>query len=120
MVYLAGSFTGVLIPKFTCNCKVAKDSKRKMTTPPFLKPGDKVAIVCTARKISRAEIEPVVNVLQSWGLEVVVGDTVRSERHQFACMTIKRQLDIQTTSKSFLPTPNGSLVTAMLPCCIRT
>lgn len=52
--------------------------------PPKLIPGDKIAIVATARKISPDELQPAIQVFQSWGLEVVVDDELFAVDHQFA------------------------------------
>jgi muramoyltetrapeptide carboxypeptidase len=47
-----------------------------MITPPYLKPNSKVAIVCMAGKITLDTVLPAIAILESWGLQVVVGDTV--------------------------------------------
>ncbi|GGE98710.1 S66 peptidase family protein [Hymenobacter cavernae] len=65
------------------------------TTPPPLRPGDRVAIVCPARKVSHAEVVAAVTILTSWGLEVVLGDTVTAEYHQFAGPDELRRSDFQ-------------------------
>ena len=65
------------------------------TTPPSLRPGDRVAIVCPARKVSHAEVAASVAILTSWGLEVVLGDTVTAEHHQFAGPDELRRADFQ-------------------------
>ncbi|WP_324675296.1 LD-carboxypeptidase [Hymenobacter sp. GOD-10R] len=65
------------------------------TTPPSLRPGDRVAIVCPARKVSHAEVAASVSILTSWGLEVVLGDTVTAEYHQFAGSDELRRADFQ-------------------------
>lgn len=54
-----------------------------MNIPPYLKKGDKVAITCPAKKLPH-EITDAVNLLQSWGLEVVLGETVYASHNQFA------------------------------------
>src|SRR6202000_2348228 len=51
--------------------------------PPYLKPGDKIAITCPAKKLP-APMTDAVNLLESWGLEVVLGETVNASFHQFA------------------------------------
>lgn len=56
---------------------------RSSKTPPFLKPGDKVAITCPAKKLPR-DINDAVKLLESWGLEVILGDTIDASWHQFA------------------------------------
>ena len=67
-----------------------------MITPVFLKPGDKVAIVATARKITPAEVEPAIKTMESWGLEVVVGDSLYESDRQFAGTDSQRTSDLQT------------------------
>lgn len=52
--------------------------------PSALHAGDKVAIAATARKISPAEIEPTVRLLQEWGLEVIVPEGLFEEYGQLA------------------------------------
>ncbi|OUJ70158.1 S66 peptidase family protein [Hymenobacter crusticola] len=65
------------------------------TTAPSLRPGDRVAIVCPARKVSHAEVAAAVAILASWGLEVMLGDTVTAEYHQFAGTDELRRADFQ-------------------------
>ena len=67
-----------------------------MNTPPYIKKGDKVAVVGTARKISRKEIGPAIEVLEKWGLEVVLGPNLYNEAHQFAGTGAERANDLQT------------------------
>ena len=54
-----------------------------MKVPPFLKKRDKVAIVAPAGNIPGGVLDAV-GLLQSWGLEVVLGESVNSFHHQFA------------------------------------
>ncbi|KAA9340975.1 S66 peptidase family protein [Adhaeribacter soli] len=60
-----------------------------------LQPGDKIAIVSTARKVSSEEMQSAISVLQSWGLEVVLGETVGADFHQFAGPDELRRNDLQ-------------------------
>jgi len=66
-----------------------------MTTPPFLQPGDKVAIVSPARSITFEEVYPAMRILQRWGLEVVLGTHVFSKSDQFAGTDDQRVHDFQ-------------------------
>lgn len=66
-----------------------------MKTPDYLKKGDKVAIIATARKISLDEITPALNLLKSWGLIPVVGKTIGLEDRQFAGSIEERVNDLQ-------------------------
>ena len=62
--------------------------------PPYLKKGDKIAITCPAKKLPRP-MDDAVALLQSWGLEVVLGDTVTASFHQFAGDDDLRAHDLQ-------------------------
>lgn len=53
-------------------------------TPPLLHKGDRVAIVATARKVSPAEMEPAIGLLNHWGLDVQVDDSLFAAENQFA------------------------------------
>ena len=61
---------------------------------PYLKKGDKVAITCPAKKLP-IPMTDAVNLLTSWGLEVVLGDTVNASYHQFAGDDAYRAADLQ-------------------------
>lgn len=63
--------------------------------PPFLKHGDRIGIVATARKISKEEIQPAATILNSWGLEVVLGKNLFKEYHQFSGTDKERAEDLQ-------------------------
>jgi muramoyltetrapeptide carboxypeptidase len=62
--------------------------------PPYLKKGDKVAITCPAKKLP-FPMTDAVTLLQSWGLEVVLGETVTASHHQFAGDDELRAKDLQ-------------------------
>jgi muramoyltetrapeptide carboxypeptidase len=66
-----------------------------MITPPFLKKGDRIALVAPARKISPSEVATAINIFQSWGLEVVTGEHLFSTYNQFAGSDDQRQADFQ-------------------------
>lgn len=62
--------------------------------PPFLKKGDKIAITCPAKKLPNPMTDAI-KLLESWGLEVVLGDTVNASYHQFAGNDAFRAKDLQ-------------------------
>jgi muramoyltetrapeptide carboxypeptidase len=62
--------------------------------PPFLKKGDKIAITCPAKKLPNPMTDAIA-LLQSWGLEVVLGETVGASYHQFAGDDDLRAKDMQ-------------------------
>lgn len=51
---------------------------------PFLKTGDTIGIAATARKISAEEIEPAIQIFESWGLNVQLASTLFETQNQFA------------------------------------
>jgi muramoyltetrapeptide carboxypeptidase len=63
--------------------------------PPLLQPGQRVALVSTARKVSLAEIEFAHQTLTDWGLEVVLGESIGAASHQFAGDDTLRRRDLQ-------------------------
>jgi muramoyltetrapeptide carboxypeptidase len=63
--------------------------------PPYLKKGDKIAITCPAKKLPHPMTDAIA-LLQSWGLEVVLGETVDASYHQFAGDDKLRARDMQT------------------------
>lgn len=66
-----------------------------MIRPPFLKKGDTVGVCCTARKISMEEIQLAVDILKSWDLNVVIGDTIGKQDNQYGGTDAERQADFQ-------------------------
>ena len=83
------------------NLKLSEQEHKKLTkeiksykTPSYLQPGDTVAITCPAKKLPR-NIEDAVKLLESWGLNVVLGETVHASWHQFAGDDELRSTDFQ-------------------------
>ncbi|MBP6872913.1 MAG: LD-carboxypeptidase [Bacteroidales bacterium] len=66
-----------------------------MTTPPYLKKGDKIALVSPARKVTPEEISPAKKLFESWGLEVVEGENLYAAYNQFAGSDAQRTADMQ-------------------------
>ena len=62
--------------------------------PAYLKKGDKVAIVCPAKKLPRS-IDAAIAILKDWGLEVIIGETVTASYNQFAGDDALRITDLQ-------------------------
>lgn len=68
---------------------------RSFLIPPYLKKGDTVLIIATARARSKEAIEPAIKILQSWGLKVETGRFVFKQHHQFAGTDAQRAHDLQ-------------------------
>lgn len=66
----------------------------KIVAPASLKPGDRVGIVCPAGALSTS-IEPSIRLLESWGLRVQLGNTVKRKYYSFAGNDTERCRDLQ-------------------------
>ncbi|SMO56241.1 S66 peptidase family protein [Solitalea koreensis] len=51
--------------------------------PPFLKTGDTIGILCTARYVNMEQIQPAIKLFESWGLRVKLGDSIGAEWNIF-------------------------------------
>ncbi len=66
-----------------------------MKIPPYLKKNDTVAIVCTARKFFPEDAQPAIELLESWGLKVILGKTIGLNNFQLGGSDAERALDFQ-------------------------
>ena len=85
-------FSTVVIIFFTITATFAQN---KITMPDYLKKGDTVGILATARKIDLTTLEPAIKLLESWGLHVVIGKTIGKEENQLAGPDWFRATDFQ-------------------------
>lgn len=67
-----------------------------MIQPPYLKRGDKIAILAPARSITFEEVHPAMKLFQKWGLEVVLGSYIFNRENQLAGSDAQRAKDFQT------------------------
>ena len=65
-----------------------------MNTPPFLKKGDKIAVICPASYI-KADLTKAYEILEKWGLEPVIYSSVTAQYNQFAGDDALRAQDFQ-------------------------
>ena len=70
-------------------------SQTKMITPPYLKKGDTIAIVATARKNIDDNLQFASNLLNSWGLNVKIGSSIGLDLNQLAGTDEQRAKDFQ-------------------------
>lgn len=66
-----------------------------MKQPAFLKPGDTILIIGTARARGKDQIEPAIAILQNWGLKVELGKYLYARHNQFAGTDEQRSHDLQ-------------------------
>ena len=71
-------------------------AQKIMIAPAYLKKGDTIAIVATARKNIEDNLQPAISWLKSWGLEVVIGATIGLDVNQLAGTDEQRAADFQT------------------------
>jgi len=62
---------------------------------PKLKKGDKIGIISTARKINIEELKYAIELIESWGLKVVLGKTIGASQDQYAGDDTLRSEDLQ-------------------------
>jgi muramoyltetrapeptide carboxypeptidase len=82
----------ILIFIFSTNLQAQKT----MIAPAYLKKGDTIAIVATARKNIEDNLQPAISWLKNWGLEVVIGNTIGLDKNQLAGTDEQRAADFQT------------------------
>ena len=63
--------------------------------PPYLKPGDSIALIATARKITQEELFPSIQLIKSWGLQVITAPNLYKQENQFAGSDEERAADLQ-------------------------
>lgn len=69
---------------------------KNIQVPPYLKKSDTVAIVCTARKFAAADAKPAIELLESWGLQVQLGNTIGLDNFQLGGTDAERATDFQS------------------------
>lgn len=81
-------------------------------TPSYLKKGDTVLIIATARARNKEQILPAIHALKTWGLIVETGKNLYKQYHQFAGTDKQRADDLQwalnhTTAKAIIIAGGG-------------
>ncbi len=68
---------------------------KKIAIPPYLKPGDTIGITCPAGYIKTEAIQPAVQLMQSWGFNVKIGQTVGKRDFTMGGTDAERLADLQ-------------------------
>lgn len=63
--------------------------------PPYLKKDDTILIIGTARARNKETVQPAIDILKSWGLNVELGKNLFKVHHQFAGTDKERAEDLQ-------------------------
>lgn len=72
-----------------------KDPDALPIIPPYLKPGDLIGITAPAGYITYEEIQPAINVIESWGYQIKIGETVGKRNFTFGGTDEERTGDFQ-------------------------
>jgi muramoyltetrapeptide carboxypeptidase len=64
--------------------------------PPYLKPGDTIGIVATARKVFRINMEESAKIMEGWGFKVKFGKNLFGDVNQYSGTDEERAEDLQT------------------------
>ena len=70
-------------------------AQKPMKIPPSLQKGDTIAILSTARKNIDDNLKPAIDLMHSWGLEVLIGKTIGLDNNQLAGTDEQRAADFQ-------------------------
>jgi muramoyltetrapeptide carboxypeptidase len=70
-------------------------SELPLITPAYLQAGDTIGITCPAGAITLKEIEPAMQLIQSWGFRIKVGETVGKKDFTFGGTDAERAADMQ-------------------------
>src|ERR1700744_480981 len=77
------------------NSPIATTAAPSLHVPPYLRNGDTIGITCPAGDITAKEIEPAVQLIQSWGYRVRIGETVGKKDFIFGGTDMERAADFQ-------------------------
>ncbi|MBA5791962.1 LD-carboxypeptidase [Flavobacterium sp. xlx-214] len=66
-----------------------------MKTPTYLKKGDTVGIICTARSFSSDDAQEAIRLFESWGLHIELGSTIDVNVNQLGGTDEQRAADLQ-------------------------
>lgn len=66
-----------------------------MRIPTYLKKGDTIGILSTARKMTEEQLSFAIDLIQNWGFKVKLGESIGAEEHQFAGSDEIRRKNLQ-------------------------
>ncbi|MDQ3109156.1 MAG: LD-carboxypeptidase [Bacteroidota bacterium] len=69
--------------------------QQEIQIPPYLKPGDKIGICATARKVSSAAMEEAAKIPESWGMKIEFSKNLFGDLNQFSGTDAERAEDLQ-------------------------
>lgn len=93
---------GTAIPSLATPASITKDKKQlfgekdlPLRIPAYLQAGDTIGITCPAGAITLLEIQPAIQLIESWGFRIKVGSTVGKKDFTFGGTDEERAADLQ-------------------------
>lgn len=86
---------GTILSAPQADAKLYMADKPIYKRPPYLQPGDTIGITSPAGYITLEEIQPAVQVMQSWGYTIKIGDTIGKRDFTFGGTDVERTSDLQ-------------------------
>lgn len=74
----------------------AAEASTPVVIPPYLKPGDTIALTSPAGYITLEEIQPAKQLMESWGFKILVGNTIGKRDFTFGGTDAERRADLQS------------------------
>ena len=86
---------GAAIPAWGATTNDDDDTEKAIIVPPYLKPGDLIGITSSAGYITLKDIQPAIQLMQSWGFAIKVGNTIGKRDFTFGGTDEERAADFQ-------------------------
>ncbi len=93
---MAALLGGGMLPVQKAAARSAIDELRPVKIPPYLQPGDTIGITSPAGYITLEAMQPAIDVIKSWGYNVLVGATISKRHFTFGGTDEERLQDLQT------------------------
>ncbi|KQM66066.1 LD-carboxypeptidase [Pedobacter sp. Leaf216] len=95
--YFLSSFiaAATAFPAFKTLANTVESENLSFKTPPYLKPGDTIAITSPAGYITLEQIQPSILQMQSWGFNIKIGDTIGKRDFTYGGTDEERLADFQ-------------------------
>lgn len=88
--------TGITLPMFKSLAKPTMPAElNAIKIPPYLKPGDTIGISSPAGFITLAGIQPAVQLMESWGFKIKIGNTIGRRDFTYGGTDEERTSDLQ-------------------------
>jgi muramoyltetrapeptide carboxypeptidase len=83
--------TGNSFKSWANRSEPGKDSR----IPPYLKPGDTIGITCPAGYITHEQIQPAIQLMESWGFKIQIGNAIGKRDFSMGGTDAERAADLQ-------------------------